>query len=42
MNTPDPQPPNPSASLTETEQTPEKTQAGAHDGTETATNGIIL
>jgi len=41
MKTPDPQPPNLSASLTETEQTP-KRQRGAHDGTEPAAVGDIL
>jgi len=42
MKTPDPQPPYLSASLTEIEQTPEKTQTGAHDGTEPAAEGNIL
>ena len=41
INSPDPQPPNLSASLTETEQTP-KRQTGAHDGTEPAAIGDIL
>jgi hypothetical protein len=41
MNTPDPQPPYLSTSLTEIEQTP-KRQTGAHDGTERATKGDIL
>jgi len=41
MKTPDPQPPNISAPLTDTEQTP-KRQRGAHDGTELAAGGDIL
>ena len=41
MKTPDPQPPNLSASLTETAQTP-KRQRGAHGGTEPAAVGDIL
>ena len=39
--TPDPQPHNLSASLTETERTP-KRQRGTHDGTEPAAVGDIL
>ena len=41
MKTSDPQPPNLSASLIDTEQTP-KRQKGAHDGTEPAAVGDIL
>ena len=41
MKTPDPQLPNLSASLTETEQTP-KRQTGTHDGTEPADVGDIV
>ena len=41
MKTPDPQPPNLSASLIETEQTP-KRHKGAHDGTEPTAAGDIL
>jgi hypothetical protein len=42
MKTPDPQPSNLSTFVTETEQAPEKTETGAHDGTEPAAEGDIL